>query len=182
MRSLKGHFLVASPHLADPNFFKTVVLMIQHDEDGAFGVIMNRPSNRSVEEIWQEVADEPCECPQPINLGGPVLGPLLAVHTQPLYSETEVVPGVFVATQRDHLDFIVRQEDQFRIFSGYAGWGAGQLENELEQGGWLIMAAQSDLVFSAADDLWHRAAQTIAADVLISSLKIKHVPDDPSLN
>ena len=182
MDSLKGHFLIASPHLVDPNFVRTVVLLVEHNENGAFGVVLNRPSERSVQEIWDEVAEVPCDCLEPINVGGPVLGPLLALHTQPMYSETEVVPGVFVATQRDHLDHIVRQDEPFRVFSGYSGWGAGQLEAELKQGGWITMAADRRYVFAPADDLWHQASQAIARDVLISTLKIRHVPEDPSLN
>ena len=72
MNSLRGQFLIASPHLPDSNFYRSVVLMIQHDDEGAFGVILNRPTENTVSEIWEMITDEPCESLQPINLGGPV--------------------------------------------------------------------------------------------------------------
>lgn len=182
MESLKGHLLIASPQLADPNFVRTVVLLVEHNDQGAFGVVLNRPSNFSVKDFWDSVTDEPCDCLEPINVGGPVEGPLLAIHKQPMFSETEVIPGVYIAAQRDHLDSIVRQGEPFRVFSGYSGWGAGQLETELKRGGWITMAAKSDFLFAPTDDLWYRTSQAVASDVLISTLKIKHVPSDPSLN
>jgi putative transcriptional regulator len=184
MKSLHAHLLVAAPQLPDPNFYRTVVLMIQHDEDGAFGVVLNRPSDITIGEIWEQVAHKPCDSLDPINLGGPVEGPLMAIHTQESYSENEILPGVFLAMQKEYLNKIVQQKDRpFRLFSGYAGWAGGQLENELEVGGWLTTPATYDYIFRHPDDLWKQVASDIGNDILFSTQKHKRpLPDDPSLN
>src|SRR4051794_14729313 len=72
MKSLQGQFLIASPELGDPNFYKGVVLMIKHDEEGAFGLILNRPTDNTVAEVWKMVGEEDVDCPKPIFMGGPV--------------------------------------------------------------------------------------------------------------
>ena len=184
MKSLQGHLLVASPHLPDPNFFRSVVLIVQHNEDGAFGVVLNRPSQRSVGEIWNQVSDHPCQNQQPINVGGPLEGPLMAIHTQPDCAENEILPKVFFATERDHLDQIVTQaEHPFSLFSGYSGWGDGQLEKELKVGGWLTMPAEFANIFrDPADHLWKKLTQNIGSEIIRSTIHVDRLPDDPSMN
>jgi putative transcriptional regulator len=183
MESLRAHLLVASPKLPDSNFFRSVVLMIQHTEDGALGVILNRPTNVTVGDVWSQIAEEPCENDQPINLGGPVEGPLLALHQQPAFSEGEVLPGVFLATQKENLRRIIsRPKRPYRLFSGYAGWGGGQLEGELKFGGWLTVPATIDDIFGPSEELWKNVADKIGRQILGDKLKTKHVPQDPTLN
>jgi putative transcriptional regulator len=183
MSSLQGHLLVASPRLPDENFYHTVVLMIQHTGEGAFGVVLNRPSGVTVGEVWQKVSETPCDSEVPVNVGGPVEGPLIAVHTEPTCSENEVLPGVYVATQKDFLDSVVTQKGRpFRVFSGYAGWAGGQLEGELKMGGWLTMPATSDLIFGREEDLWRAVTRAIGQDVLRGVFKDRKLPDDPSVN
>lgn len=183
MTSLKSHLLAASPKLPDTNFFRTVVLMIQHDENGAFGVVLNRPTDVTVADVWEKVAEEPCDSQQIIRLGGPVAGPLMAVHSQMSCSETQILPGVYFATQKDYLNQIVRQEQRpYLLFSGYAGWSAGQLESELTAGGWLTTPANEDYIFFEGDDLWERVVKEIGHEIMAPAIKSKHVPSDPSLN
>src|SRR5436305_2107477 len=130
MGSLTGHILVASPHLGDPNFFRSVVLVIRHDEEGAFGVVLNRPLPSKVSDVWRALGNDNIANDQPIYLGGPVTGPLLALHTNDEYSEGDVVEGVCYATHKDHLNWLVEDYDgPLKIFSGYSGWGEGQLEH-----------------------------------------------------
>ncbi len=180
--SLKGHLLIAAPQLGDPNFVRTVILMIDHDENGAFGIVLNRPSGRTVKEVWDEL-DDSCECLESINIGGPVVGPLLALHTQEYLAEAEVLPGLYLTAERENLDELVRQDySTFRLFSGYSGWGEGQLEGELEQGGWITLKAKKEYVFVWDDDLWDRIGEEITRDVYRRGLKIKQFPTDPSLN
>lgn len=180
--SLKGHLLIAAPQLGDPNFVRTVILMIDHDENGAFGIVLNRPSDRTVKEVWDEL-DDSCECLESINIGGPVVGPLLALHTQEYLAEAEVLPGLYLTAERENLDELVRQDySTFRLFSGYSGWGEGQLEGELEQGGWITLKAKKEYVFVWDDDLWDRIGEEITRDVYRRGLKIKQFPTDPSLN
>jgi putative transcriptional regulator len=183
MESLKGSFLVASPHLRDPNFVRTVVLLVHHSEDGAFGVVLNRPTESTIKELWEKVGQSPCESDQPVHLGGPVSGPLMAVHADASLAEMEIVPGVYFAAHRDHLEQLLQQhEHDFRFFVGHSGWGGGQLENELKEGAWLTTPATSEFVFYANDDLWRKITQHIGQEMLSKMLNLKGVPSDPSMN
>ena len=183
MDSLKSHLLAASPKLPDSNFYRSVVLLVQHDENGALGVILNRPTDVTVADVWEKVAEEPCESLEVIRIGGPVQGPLMAIHSQMSCCETQILPGVYFATQRDYLNQIVRQKSRpFLLFSGYAGWGAGQLEHELAAGGWLTLPATEDLIFFDAEELWERVVKEINHEIMAPAVKLKHVPEDPSLN
>jgi putative transcriptional regulator len=183
MKSLRGHFLVASPHLADPNFYKSVVLMIKHDDEGSFGLILNRPTGNTVRDIWKMVGEDDVDCEQPIFIGGPVSGPLVALHRLKAAAEAEVLPGLYFAAHKDQLHKVVSQTTKpFRFFTGYAGWAGGQLEGELEAGGWLTAKVKKDLVFRAADELWDHVVRTIGEGILGKTIKIKHLPENPSLN
>lgn len=182
MKSLAGHLLIAIPELADPNFFRSVVFLFQHDEVGASGVILNRPSSISVAEVWEEVSDLPCDCQQMVNVGGPVEGPLISLHTSLVHGETQVIPGIFLSVDRDDLNAIVTQDmQQFQIYSGYSGWGTEQLENEIEVGGWLIMPADPEHVFASPDELWKQVCETFGQQILPANVS-KHLPPDPSMN
>ena len=183
MSSLQGQLLIASPHLADGNFFRSVVLIVKHDDEGAFGLILNRPTPSTVRDIWRMVAEQELECDQPIYMGGPVSGPLVALHRLKSCAEAEVLPGIFFAAHKVQLLKVVSQTKKpFRLFSGYAGWAGGQLEAEMQVGGWLTLPAQKDLVFYDADDLWDQTVKTIGEDILGPAIKTKHVPENPSLN
>ena len=183
MSSLAGHFLIASPHLADGNFYRSVVLIVKHDDEGAVGLVLNRPTGNTVRDIWRMVTEEDLDCDRPIYLGGPVQGPLVCLHRLKSCSESEVLPGVYFAAHKDELHKIVTQKSKpFRLFTGYAGWAGGQLEGEMKVGGWLVMKANKKLVFDDREDLWEQVVRTIGQDVLGSAIKTKHVPQDPSLN
>ncbi len=183
MDSLKGHFLVASPHLADPNFVRTVVLLIHHNEEGAFGVVLNRPAQSTVQELWEKVGAGPCDSDQRVHVGGPVPGPLMAVHGDASAAEMEIVPGVYFAAQRENLEKLVGQQAHpYRLFVNHSGWGGGQLENELKQGAWLTLPATVEFVFADHLELWKMVTYRIGSAFWAASLGIRHLPDDPSLN
>ncbi len=183
MEIAQGDLLVATPKLPDPNFSKAVVLLVQHGENGSLGIVLNRPTDQSIADVWQQVSDVPCSDKRPVNLGGPVPGPLMAIHSAKYLSEIEVLPGVYFAAQKGKLDELVQQEEhEFRIFLGHAGWGGGQLEGELKQGAWLTTPATVDYVFHEGDDLWKKVAGDIGSSLLFSSLKIDDVPEDPTVN
>jgi putative transcriptional regulator len=183
MKSLQGHFLVASPHLADPNFFRSVVLMIQHDEEGAFGVVLNRPTNNTIADLWKLISEQPCDSQEPVHVGGPVAGPLIAVHGDLAHSELEITRGVYFASNKDAIiQIVTNSQDPVRLFVGYSGWAAGQLDGELEAGGWLTEAATREDVFSDQDDLWNRVSRRIGLEILSPTIKHLRVPDDPSMN
>jgi putative transcriptional regulator len=183
MSSLQGRLLVASPHLSDPNFYKSVVLLVKHDAEGAFGLVMNRPTPNTVREVWQSVTEQDLECEEPIYLGGPVSGPLVAIHPIKSCAEAEVLKGVYFSAHKEQLLKVVSQTKKpFRLFSGYAGWGGGQLDGELHVGGWLSAATDKRAIFAPPDDLWEQVIRTIGDEILSPALKTKHVPGDPSLN
>jgi putative transcriptional regulator len=181
--SLAGHFLVASRYLRDPNFLRSVVLMIQHDNEGAVGVVINRPTDKTVRDVWDQIGYDPCDREDLIYIGGPVPGPLVAVHTLEPFSEREVVPGVHVAMSRDAIDVIVRRKDvTLRLYSGHAGWGSGQLEGELAAGGWLTTEATKDDIFADHETIWKSVTQRIGLEIMAPDIAEKLVPPDPSLN
>jgi putative transcriptional regulator len=182
-KNLTGHFLVASRYLRDPNFAQSVVLMIHHNDEGAMGVVINRPSDKTVREVWEIIGNEPCDREDLIFIGGPVPGPLVALHTIDEFSQHEVLPGLHVATQRDSLDVLVRRSSiSLRLYSGHAGWGAGQLEGEMEAGGWLSTRATIEDVFADHDTIWKTVTQRIGLEIMAPDLDLEHVPPDPSLN
>ncbi|MBM4092007.1 MAG: YqgE/AlgH family protein [Planctomycetes bacterium] len=179
----KGHFLVASPHLTDKNFYRSVVLMIQHDEEGAFGVVLNRPTRNTIADLWSLIAETPCPKQQPIHMGGPVSGPLIAIHSEAAQSEMEVTEGVYFSTAKEAIiEVVMHASGPFRLFVGYAGWAGGQLDGELEAGGWLTTPATRADIFSDQDDLWNRVSRRIGLDILAPSIKRTEIPDDPSWN
>jgi putative transcriptional regulator len=180
---LPGHFLVASRYLRDPNFAQSVVLMIHHNPEGAMGVVINRPSDKTVREVWEVVSEEPCDRDDLIYIGGPVPGPLVALHSIEEFSQHEVLPGLHMATNRDALDVLVRRKsDRLRLYSGHAGWGSGQLEGEMEAGGWLWTRATADDVFADHETIWKTVTQRIGLEIMAPELDFEHVPPDVSMN
>ena len=127
--SLQGHLLVASPNLGDPNFFRSVVLLVRHNEEGAFGVVLNRPSNTPLREIWVKVSESPCTTEAVIHHGGPCPGPLMAVHREEFLAESEVLPNLYFATDKDQARTLGAQAERdgpiLRGLCRVAGWAAG---------------------------------------------------------
>jgi putative transcriptional regulator len=181
-KSLEGHFLVASRYLADPNFARSVVLMIHHNDEGAMGMVINRRSDKTIREVWEMIGSEPCDREDFIYLGGPVPGPLVALHTLDTFAQHEVLPGLYLATHKDALDQIVRSDALVRLYSGHSGWGSGQLEGEIEAGGWLWTRANLEDVFSDHETIWKTVTQRIGLEIMAPDVDREHVPPDPSLN
>ena len=184
MNSLSGHLLVSIPDLVDPNFHRSVVLILAHQASGASGVILNRPSNVTVADAWAEFSDIDVDCDQPVYVGGPVEGPLVALHTSLAWAETDVLPGVFVTTDRGHLNQLIQQtKHPFRIFSGYAGWAGGQLEREIADGGWLTHPAEFEHIFeSTEDELWKTLLEEMGNQIIMPHFLKHRKPVDPNLN
>ncbi len=154
--SLQGQFLVAAPHLRDPNFHRTVVLLLEHSSEGAMGLVINRPSALT---IGKALGDEgPVnDADAPVFVGGPVEPKSLFILHNCLAlarSDREVAPGILLAGSEVSFESVVRstpaQQSQecpaFRLLSGYAGWGEQQLEAELERGDWHVEQADGELV------------------------------------
>ena len=182
-KSLKNHLLVASTDLLDPNFAKTVVLIVDHSDEGAFGVIINRPTTVKLKQAWKQLSEQPCHSEDLLSLGGPCEGPLMVLHAIHALSEKEVQPGLYFSVKPENVNQLVNQtEASMRFFVGFAGWGPGQLESELRQEAWHTVPATAELVYAYDEDLWERVTKRISDAKLIAELGIKHVPPDPSLN
>jgi len=184
--NLQGQFLIASPQLREPTFFHTVILMVRHDSEGALGIVLNQPSNHTLGEIWGDALAQPCgeNRDKRVYVGGPCQGTLLAMHETPELSEFEVIPGVFCCMQKEGLQRVIDQasDDHSRIFTGYSGWGAEQLEDELKSGSWLTTGADAHSIFSSHDDLWKALTEQVGRRVVDAAVQGRELPPDPSLN
>ncbi|MEX0777360.1 MAG: YqgE/AlgH family protein [Phycisphaeraceae bacterium] len=180
IKSLKGQLLVAPASLADPNFTRTVVLMIQHNDEGALGLILNRPSGMTVSEGWKQVSELPCLAEGFLHQGGPCQGPLMVLHSQAEAGEVEVLPGLFFSTEETHVeDLVTGSVSPTRCFVGYAGWSPGQVEAEIAAGGWLITPAMPDHVFADGPDLWSTLTCRLTLGMEVNP---NVIPNDPRLN
>ena len=182
-RYLEGQALVASPYLADRNFLRSVVYIVKHDEEGAYGLILNRPTELTVGELLRQVLDEDLDVSEPIYHGGPVDGPVVVLHEQAVDGATLLEPGVYLSTDQDDIAAICRAgTDRYRVFNGYAGWAPQQLDEELKQGGWLGWKISKEELFGPADEIWQTAIRQIGRDILTESIATGRIPLDPSTN
>jgi putative transcriptional regulator len=183
MNSYAGQLLIADPRLADPNFFRSVVLITQHGGEGASGVILNQPVNVWLNEIWSELSESPLGTDRQLFRGGPVQGPLSVLHDWKETSELTVIPGLYLSMSRDHLDrLLARESGECRVITGYSGWGAGQLESEIEAGGWLLARARPNLVFADPESVYRTVCEEIGRDILFAGHEPVSIPANPSLN
>lgn len=159
MTSLKGRLLVATPSLGDPNFERTVVLLLEHGDGGALGLVLNRPSDLDVAgplPDWARAVADPAV----VFVGGPV-APNAALCLARLApgGHTEAFQPVLGAVGTMDLDAdpdeVLPRLDRIRVFAGYAGWGPGQLEGEIEAGGWFVIDAEpADALSPDPEALW----------------------------
>lgn len=185
MKSLQGQFLIAAPRLSDPNFFHTVVLMVQHGEEGALGLVINRPLSATVREVWKQVSESTCLIEAVIHQGGPCEGPLMVLHgDNASVADLQIMPGMMLSTSKEAIEQLVTTgTSPTRFFVGYAGWSAGQLEHELEVASWLTAPALPDQVFDdQEDDLWHQLHRAATRAAQSTWIPPQIMPDDPSLN
>jgi putative transcriptional regulator len=184
MNSLKGHLLIAAPTMLSDFFARTVILMLDHDEDGALGVVLNRPTEATVADVAEHVLGGPFDWDKPIRLGGPVAGPLMAIHDVEALADREVIPGVYSSVEADKVrELIRRRHEPCLIVANYAGWGPGQLEGEFDVDSWVTLPAAVDHVFGAeAAGLWAAVVRAANARKLSEFLGLRGVPSDPSLN
>jgi len=178
-----GVLLVATPALLDPNFADTVVLILDADDDGALGVVLNRPSPVPVAEVltpWDDVVSEP----EVLFLGGPVstegaLAVALLSEDDAPVGFREIVGRLGLLDLDTPLELVAGTVEALRIFAGYAGWGAGQLESEVEEGSWYVVPARAPDVFRADPvDLRRDVLRRQPGELSWNSTR----PSDPGLN
>lgn len=183
MNSLEGRCLLASPYLGDSNFYRTALLMVAHSEQGAMGLVLNRPTESRVKGVLESITKEPCLFNDPLYRGGPVDGPLVALHNLMSLSEKECLEGVHFTSNGKHIQRLANLPDiSLRIFDGFAGWGPGQLEEELEQGGWLITDLDRAMIFSSPDTVWDSLVNQVGREILSQGLGALPFTDEPRNN
>jgi putative transcriptional regulator len=193
---LKGKLLLATPPLVDPNFDRTVVLMLEHGDEGALGLVLNRPTDEDVDELlpnWR-----------PLITGAPVLfdgGPveqaavigLAWVRAEPLDAaidgadvsdwvdgDDNAEEGLGTVDLSEDPDAVIDRLEQLRLFRGYAGWGPGQLEDELAANAWIVVDAdRSDAFTGAPQSLWRDVLRRQGGSLARMGDRI---PDDVSEN
>ena len=186
-QSLRGHYLIAGNWLRDPNFYKTVVLMVEHNADGAMGLVVNRPSSVTVAHALSEHFNLP-ETDDLVYVGGPVEpSALFVLHNSKELNdgESSVLPGLYVGANAQVFESVVRQawegdpDLKFRIFSGCAGWGPDQLEGELTRGDWYHRPATLDpLFFIDPYEVWDHMVKKVHEVHRI----VREVPVNPEWN
>jgi putative transcriptional regulator len=186
--SLAGQLLVASPSQSGSVFGRGVCLVLRHGEQGAFGVLLNRPLQLQPKPLWDLLmagkrgAFAKSATP-PVLFGGPLHGPVLALHAQPQWSELQANNGIFMAAQRDHIQQLVEQrQGPVRLIIGHAAWRAGQLEAELAQGWWYVMPAHPSIVFGGDEMMWPACLRKAAGLTLARWVGAKQLPANPLMN
>jgi putative transcriptional regulator len=167
--SLAPALLLSMPQLADPNFARTVVLLCEHSADGAFGLVMNRPSDAEAFDAVQLVPPPSRNSGLPLWVGGPVeprRGWILLGEEPADVGALKVVDGVYLSTSPDLLRHLIEAgAPRTRVFTGYAGWGPGQLDDELAASAWLTSDVEPELIFDTPPDrMWEEAIRRLGAD------------------
>jgi putative transcriptional regulator len=179
--SLAGQLLLASPSLRDPNFERTVVLIGLHSGEGAMGVVLNRPSELTVAEAAPQL-DETVEQSDLVFVGGPVQPSsivFLAEFVEPSLAGMLVLGRIGFPAPNAQIDELAEATERVRVFAGFAGWGEGQLEAEIEQGDWIADSALPDDVFSETpEELWSDVLRRKGGSYAL----LARMPPDPSLN
>lgn len=181
VESLKGKLLLASPTLLDPNFARTVVLIAEHDEEGAMGLVLNRPAEATVGEAAPEL-EQLIDGEEPLYVGGPVRP--TAVIVLAAFADPDAA-GLLI---RDDVGFLSAQHDltasraateRLRVFAGHAGWGPGQLDDELEREDWIVEEPDpEDLFAREPEELWSSVLTRKGGTFAL----VARMPVDPSLN
>ncbi len=181
METLRGQLLVSAPSLEDPNFARTVVIVGEHNEEGALGVVLNRPSDTEVAEAVPDLADL-VEDGEIVHVGGPVQTSavlVLAEFAEPEQAQQLVVGDVGFLAVDEEDDRVATAVCRARVFAGYAGWGPGQLEAELAREDWIVEPAVGEDVFCEdAETLWSRVLERKGGQYRL----LARMPLDPSVN
>jgi putative transcriptional regulator len=163
--NLTSHFLIAMPAMSDPNFSRTLTFVCEHNERGALGIVVNRPIDVTLDSLFRQVEIAPPASAlgaQPIFFGGPVQFDHGFVLHRPVgeWKSTLPVGEVGLTTSRDILEAMAqgRGPTQQLVALGYAGWAAGQLEDEIKRNGWLTVEADLDVIFNVPPEARYEAA------------------------
>ncbi|MDX1440465.1 MAG: YqgE/AlgH family protein [Rubricoccaceae bacterium] len=177
-----GTLLIAEPPMADPHFKRAVILLCEHSLDGSFGLVLNRPAPYRL----TEVADVQLPMEVPVGNGGPVQPETLHFlhpYGDRIEGSLPIADGVWwggnLPSLLENLSDWTIDPAMIRFFLGYSGWGPGQLDEEVDDGGWILLGATDSLVFAHSDDqLWRDILRELGGEYALLST----FPDDPRLN
>jgi putative transcriptional regulator len=179
--SLRGQLLIAGATLPDPNFARTVVLICQHSEEGALGLVLNRRGDLVIGDVAPELAGL-LGGEAVIDAGGPVQPDALLVlgeFADASYAGLPVVGSVGLVGDGRELSELEEVTQRARAFAGYAGWGPGQLDAELDRDDWFVAPAGIDDIFDPdAEELWRRVLERKGGHFAL----VARMPIDPSVN
>jgi putative transcriptional regulator len=182
VQSLRGKLLLAAPALKDPNFDRTVVLIAEHSDDGAMGLVLNRPSEAAVSEAVPDLAwlAEPGSI---VHVGGPVAPNgviVLAEWEDPAQAAVLISDDLgFVPGDAEDTEALAAVVRRARVYAGHAGWGAGQLEEEIGEDAWIVEAPLREELFSGEpESLWSTVLRRKGREFAL----LATMPPDPSLN
>ncbi|HHQ14828.1 MAG TPA: YqgE/AlgH family protein [Chromatiales bacterium] len=181
--NLTGHLLIAMPAMLDPNFSRSVIYICEHSDQGSLGLVINRPTDMELGTVFEQLsltAADPDVARTPILAGGPVSqerGFVIHDACPDWESTIEVGNALFVTTSRDILTAIAAGQgpDHALLALGYAGWGAGQLEQELSANAWLSVPASPQIIFDTPfEQRWQKAAELLGIDLVTISSQAGH--------
>ena len=178
----KGRLLISEPYLADPNFERTVVLLCEHNEEGSFGFVVNKPSIIKINEVMEDVRN----IEETVFIGGPVQQDTLHfIHRNAtLENAMEIVNRIYWGGAFENLMLLLETKQivatDIRFFLGYSGWGPGQLDAELDQDSWIVCDYVTDqLLFDTGPEvMWRKALENMGGRFSMYS----NYPVDPRLN
>ena len=161
-------FLIAVPQMDDPNFARSVVLLVEHNESGAMGIVCNRPSDVTLADIGREHGIRVPASAGPALIGGPVERErgFLVHRRSDLGDSVELEQGVYLSVSTDTLKVLLAGDpDQYRLCLGYAGWGPGQLEREISAGGWINSTVSEKRIFDTpVEKIWEAVIRDLGID------------------
>lgn len=178
----KGRILVSEPYLPDPNFERTIILLCEHNDEGSFGFIMNKPSVAKLGDVMQDLQ----EIDAPVFIGGPVQQDTLHyIHRLPdLEDSIEVIEGIYWGGNFEQLVSLIETKQvaasDIKFFLGYSGWSAGQIDEELKEDSWIVSdKVNEELLFDIkAEAMWQYALKRMGGRFSVYS----NYPQDPRLN
>jgi|SRR5690606_31351984 len=181
MELTAGKLLIAEPLLADPNFSRSVILLCDHNEEGSVGFVLNKQTQLTLGDLLPEIYSPLLN----IYQGGPVqLDTLHMLHRMPVaYGGNEISPGIYWGGSYEALQESVMNNDYdpdgVRLFVGYSGWGAGQLEQELKEGSWIVTELPEDILFETDNEMiWKKAIRSLGNEFAY----LENMPVNAQLN
>lgn len=183
METLENQLLIAMPSLDDPRFHKTVTYICEHNDEGAMGLIINIPVNISLNELLAQIKADKDSSPQlaqQVLTGGPISpdrGFVLHSPQNCWSSSLALSDDVMITTSKDILEALgtTAEPQEYMVTLGYAGWGPGQLEKELQENSWLTIPADNQILFNTPiEQRWQKAAEKLGIDIAHLSSDVGH--------